>query len=30
MAEPTKKKQTVKMVPNPLPPKEIYVDGAGD
>ena len=27
MAEPTKKKQTVKMVPNPLPPEEIYVDG---
>ncbi len=27
MAETTEKKQTVKMVPNPLPPEEIYVDG---
>ena len=27
MAETTEKKQTVKMVPSPLPPEEIYVDG---
>ena len=27
MAETTEKKQTVKMVPNPLLPEEIYVDG---
>ncbi len=27
MAETTEKKQTVKVVPNPLPPEEIYVDG---
>ncbi len=27
MAETTEKKQTVKMVPNPLPPEEIYADG---
>ena len=27
MAETTTKKQTVKMVPNPLPPEEIYADG---
>ena len=27
MAEKTEKKQTVKMVPNPLPPEEIYADG---
>jgi hypothetical protein len=27
MAETTEKKQTVKMVLNPLPPEEIYVDG---
>ncbi len=27
MAKTTEKKQTVKMVPNPLPPEEIYVDG---
>ena len=27
MAETTEKRQTVKMVPNPLPPEEIYADG---
>ncbi len=27
MAETTEKRQTVKMVPNPLPPEEIYCDG---
>ncbi len=27
MAETTEKKQAVKMVPNPLPPEEIYADG---
>ncbi len=27
MAETTEKRQTVKMVPSPLPPEEIYCDG---